>query len=338
MVECPQHTVMREQIVFAAMTIQSIVDRGEKSTMLLIFGLLYLQSLSAILIVSNTDDNSLLRLTDRNFIYSHYSFPRCELKNIYISPHSELPLGQIILYIYLQAKYIKNKIYWGDRFKVNINISKKRIKFSDGHIINISDNSCSDDILSNLPTYCNFMSTDYIWRICRDKWLNDEPSQFEKTKNHVDIETGLKILFEQTKCIDENIEFIPTTCDILTICEQRLTFTFENNIDINKLCPIHIGNYPYSICPIISSVNEARIDILLIDNGYLEAPVVFDEYEHLNWNKLGMEGINHFYSYIDNLYDSHIVDYDSCRILAQLLGVNPSKQDILFKLHSIETK
>lgn len=244
-------------------------------------------------------------ITKRGFKCNSYIYMKPNSQNIYIPSSCNIPTRLLILYFYMRGGYFELILQYEDQ-SITINKWSNTVKFSNGMIMDIQPYNYVYSLMSmNIPgDTC--LTVDYLHNLCDKQWSISS------------------MLIYTCDCKFVNLAYI-----------TKIELAYTGGIKIDNLYPIKLEGIPYTIRPIISSVTNILLTIMLIHNDILEDSSVFVDGE-LNWNTITLRGINHFYSMVDILFDSPLISDDQRQLIADKLAAENNKQSVIFKLHCIE--
>lgn len=248
----------------------------------------------------------------KGFKYSVYVNNQCKIRYITISDISTISLRLLVLHLYFQRGYIKTVVKFPNNFEVKINLPKNEIKFSDGLIIKVGNYEAFFDILTGIPLgYMNdnVLPLVALWCLCIKRWNALGGGRYPPVNQMLNL----------------------NQLDDISIYEFKF-------LEINSLCSITIDNFPFTFRPMLPSIDvvDIIIKVMIVRNEVLESPIVFNEEGHLDWQKLTIRGINHFYSYVNTVFDSAFYVVEMSADMAKILNVENTKEAILLKLDSIQ--
>lgn len=206
----------------------------------------------------------------------------------------DIPLHILILYIYLRREHCKTKIIAND-IDISINILTSKIKI----------NKTVYDINAGIPVVEIMTKVPYTSLVTFPKIIiSTQYIHYQIVNKYKDIFDGCMIWSGIKYYIVSN-QIMNFTIILDGVFKERF-----NDIIINNLT-IKMTKYE-------CSDNKTTIHTRVIPNDILEDPRVFRDDNQLDWCKLGLYGINHFYNYVNHIFEFNLIqDINNLSIILQ---------------------
>ena len=242
----------------------------------------------------------------KGFQYNELVNNQCLIHHIYIPP-TNISIRLLVLYFYLQRGYFKTILHFHNELTVTIELYSDKLEFSDGLSIECLSNPILNILADIPPGYMKdcIVPLVSVWYIGLSKWKCLGGGRYPPLHSILDFST------------------------LPDISNYELRY-----LEIGRLNTISIDNFPFTFRPIL--VNSETVKLWIIRNEILENLSVFTEDNQLDWTKLSIVGINHFYSYIHILFDSSLYHPQMSEDIAEILKVENTHEAILAKLDSID--